>query len=218
MYRILEGGIAPRIRKRKAKITSNPHGDFMDPEKNPWKTLSTREIYKDARVLFRADSVIRPDGTKGVYTVLDIPASVAIVPIDTNGKVTLVKEWRYPIKSYSWGIPMGYIDSGEKTLGGARRELMEESGITARSWTNLGRVAQQVARLNNYCCIYLAQDLTVGPLIRRADEVQERKNIPIRKAIEWCNKGTIVCAISVSGLFKAAFYLGYLSQQPKLKK
>lgn len=106
--------------------------------KNPWTTLSTRNIYRNQWIGVREDDVIRPDGGKGIYGVVEVRPSIGVLALNDRGELLLVGQWRYPVNRYSWEIPRGGSHEGETDLQTvAARELREEAGVRAANWTRL---------------------------------------------------------------------------------
>lgn len=105
-----------------------------------WQTRSSRTVYQNRRIRVREDEVVGPDGTDGIYGVLEVrsPAVfvVAITPVD---EVVLVEIDRYTLDQPSLEVPGGATD-GQEPLVAGRRELLEETGLTASSWRDLGQV------------------------------------------------------------------------------
>ena len=87
---------------------------------NPWQTLSSRSVYENDWVRVREDEVIQPDGQKGIYGVIEIPASVGIVAVNDNDEIALAGQWRYPLGRYSWEIPRGGSHGDPNLLGVAQ--------------------------------------------------------------------------------------------------
>ena len=108
---------------------------------NPWKTLDTKLIYENAWLRLRQDSVIRPDGNQGIYSVVELPPSVGIVAVDESRQVALVTQWRYVHNKISIEIPTGSSSERDRTLRmAAERELLEETGLSAHRWRELGSI------------------------------------------------------------------------------
>jgi ADP-ribose pyrophosphatase len=109
--------------------------DTWDEGGNPWIVKGVTQAF--ANDWFRIDEhdVIRPDGAKGYYGVIRVRRlAVGVLPIDAEGCVHLVGQWRFPLGRYSWEMPEGGAEPGEDARGCAERELAEETGLRAREW------------------------------------------------------------------------------------
>src|SRR5262249_61714848 len=101
-------------------------------EENPWTTLESRPVYENPWIAVREDRVLRPDGTPGIYGVVHFKnRAVGVLPVDEQGRVWLVGQYRYPTDRYSWEIPEGGGHGDETIEETARRELREETGLAA---------------------------------------------------------------------------------------
>jgi hypothetical protein len=113
----------------------------MAMEKNPWKTLTQEVKYENPWITVEEHQVLNPSGGEGIYgTVHFKNKAIGIVPVDAEGNTWLVGQYRYPLDEYSWEIPEGGCPVGEDILEGARRELKEETGLSANSWENIMRI------------------------------------------------------------------------------
>src|SRR3569833_1216440 len=106
---------------------------------SPWKMLHSRIVYQNQYVTIYEDDVIKPNGTQGTYTYNVSPPFVLIVAYDDT-KLLFVRQYRYPLGEIAIEFPGGGIDGDETTLSAAQRELQEEAGYQAVSWTKLGEV------------------------------------------------------------------------------
>jgi len=174
---------------------------------NNWKTVSSRMVYQDRFVRFLADDVIRPDGKKGVYTILETNPAVAIIAMTADKRIILTKEWRYPHATWVWGVPTGLINDGETPIASAQRELQEEACTTSKKWTNLGSFGPACARMSTIIHVLLAQDATVEPFKPQVDEVWERKLVPLSTALRMCNLGKVLSGVSQVSIYKAWHYI-----------
>src|SRR5688572_13985641 len=92
---------------------------------NPWQTINQQVVYDNDWIRVREDNVIRPDGKPGIYGIVQYKnKAIGILPIDDDGNVYLVGQYRYPLELYSWEIPEGGCPEGEEPLEAAQRELL----------------------------------------------------------------------------------------------
>jgi 8-oxo-dGTP pyrophosphatase MutT (NUDIX family) len=107
--------------------------------RNPWKTLESRTMYKNAWLRVREDQVVRPDGGAGIYGVVEIRPSVGILAFNEKSELAIVGQWRYALERYSYEIVRGGSGEGETDmLSVAKRELREEAGFEAGDWEPFG--------------------------------------------------------------------------------
>jgi len=132
--------------------------------KNPWRTLNQRWVYTNPWIHVREDSVIRPGGSSGVYSVVVMPPSVGVVAVDDNGLVALVKQWRYTLDRLSLEVPTGGLNDDELdpdgALRGAQRELQEETGLQSDLWQFLGTIDNSNGVTNEVAHLFLATGVT----------------------------------------------------------
>jgi 8-oxo-dGTP pyrophosphatase MutT (NUDIX family) len=175
-----------------------PQTIMKDKFANPWQTISTRQVYDNPWIRVREDQVIRPDGEPGIYGVIHFKnKAIGIVPVDADGNIHLVGQFRYTLNSYSWEIPEGGCPDDEEPLETAKRELMEEMGLAAREWKQLG-----TAHLSNSVCdeeaiYYLATDLTYGEANPEGTEKLERRCVPVSEALRMIQSGEMTDALSI---------------------
>jgi 8-oxo-dGTP pyrophosphatase MutT (NUDIX family) len=173
--------------------------------KNPWKTESSREVYKNAWIRVREDHVIRPDGGPGIYGVIEIRPSVGVVAIDEQDRVVLVGQWRYSLDRYSWEIPRGGSQPGETDmLEVAKRELAEETGVMARCWQKLGAVDVCNGVADDVQTLFLATDLSATEMNLDPEEDITVEWQPFEEAVRMAMDGHITEVCSVAALFQVA--------------
>ncbi len=175
--------------------------------KNPWKTLSTRQIYKNDWIRLREDQVITPTGTSGIYSVVEAKPALGIVPLTDDLQTCLVGQYRYTLNTYTWEIPEGGGREDEDTLDGAKRELLEETGLSAKKWTFLDRLYTSNSFTDEIGYIYLAEDLTNG--IPKPDQTEDLqvKMLPFRDAWQMVIDYEIKDALAIIGIMRAYQYL-----------
>jgi 8-oxo-dGTP pyrophosphatase MutT (NUDIX family) len=170
---------------------------------NPWRTLGSRTIYRNSWLTLREDRVIRPDGAEGIYGVVEILPSCGIVAINEDNQIALVGQWRYVHNKYSLEIPTGGSEQGETPLDAAKRELLEETGLTARDWTALGTVDNSNGVTTDTAHLFLARNLTTGPPVPQGDEQVELRWMPFADAVLSVMNGEITESVSVAAILKA---------------
>lgn len=174
--------------------------------RNPWRTLDTRVVYANSWITVREDSVIRPDGQPGIYGVVEILPSVGIVALTDRDEIALVSQWRYTLGKMSLEIPTGGSEAGETILEAAGRELAEEAGLDAATWTPLGSIDNSNGITTDVSHIFLARALAPlpGGQRRQGDEQIEVVWMPFDEAVEAALAGDITESVSVAGILKAA--------------
>ena len=115
---------------------------------SPWRTLGVREVYRNPWMTVVEHAVVRPDGTDGIYGIVDPGDNAAIIALDDDDHLWLAGEYAYPVQRYEWKIPSGKVEEGEPALEAAQRELAEETGLHAREWSPLGSYYPQRGHLH----------------------------------------------------------------------
>jgi len=176
------------------------------PTKNPWTTLSSREVYSNKWIGVEEHQVINPAGGNGVYgKVLFKNKAIGVVPIDEQGNTWLVGQHRYALNEYSWEIPEGGSPLGTSILESAKRELKEETGITATTWTQILRMHTSNSVTDEEAFVFLAEGLTLGK--NQLEETEADlivKKLPFRDVLKMVMDGTITDAMSVAAILKIA--------------
>jgi 8-oxo-dGTP pyrophosphatase MutT (NUDIX family) len=173
--------------------------------RNPWKTTASRVAYENAWIRVREDQVTRPDGTAGLYGVVEIRPSVGIVALNERDEIALVGQWRYALNRHSWEIPRGGSAPEEtEILAVAQRELAEEAGVKATRWQVLGPVDVCNGVANDVQTLYLATELSETPMNLDPEEdiVVEWK--PFAEAVKMAMDGRITEVCSIAGILMAA--------------
>ena len=127
------------------------------------KRISREEIFKGVAMHLVRDEIMLPDGSKSVREISLHNGAAAVLPLLPDGRVIMVRQYRYAHERVMLEIPAGKLDTpDEPHLEGARRELLEETGAVAEKYTYLGSIAPSPALLNEVIHIYLAEGISIG--------------------------------------------------------
>lgn len=166
------------------------------------KTIDSREIFKGRIIRVRLDTVRLPNGKEGIREVVEHPGGVAILAIDSEERVLLVRQYRYPFERVMTEVPAGKREPGEPPFITAQRELQEEVGATADTWTELGTLIPSPGCYGETLYLYMAQDLHFGATHPDEDEFLEPLRVPLDEAVRQCMDGTLTDAKTVAAVLK----------------
>jgi len=166
--------------------------------------LSSRVIYPGKIIRVETWQVRLPDGGTALREIVRHNGAAAIVPVDAEGNVTLVRQHRVAVGRFTWEIPAGKLDSpGEDPFHAAKRELEEETGLQAESWRLLNRIDTTPGFCNEQIAIYLATGLSQHPAHPDADEFLGLVKMPLGEAVAHCMAGDFHDSKTVIGLLMA---------------
>ena len=166
-------------------------------------TSKQNYIYNGAIINVRCDDIVQEDGRKAKREVVEHRGGVCIVPIDNEGNVLLVKQFRYAIGKDILEIPAGKREVNEDTFETAKRELSEETGCTAGDWKNLGSFIVTPGYCTEKFYIYLAKDLQYFEQHLDEGEHVTIEKIKFEDALDMVYTNQIDDAKSVIGLLMA---------------
>jgi 8-oxo-dGTP pyrophosphatase MutT (NUDIX family) len=135
------------------------------------------------------------------------PGAAAIVAVDGDERVCVVRQYRHGITDFLWEIPAGKLDSGEAPQLCAVRELAEETGVTAKRWTSLGLFLPAPGIFTEVIHLYLARDLEVGTPAPDADEELELQWLPMSDAMAKVQRGEWNDGKTALALLRAQYHL-----------
>ncbi len=176
---------------------------------NPWKKQSSKQIYDNPWIRLEEDQVINPGGGKSIYgKVLFKNYAIGIIPLDKEQNTWLVGQWRYTLDAYSWEIPMGGGPKEEGKLESAKRELKEETGLTAGRWSELLQMHTSNSVTDEVGYAYLAQELTPGETEFEETEDLKVWKLPFVEAHQMVLEGQITDGLSMVAIMKLGRMLG----------
>ena len=171
----------------------------------PWKRRSSKEVYDNPWISVRHDEVITPAGGPGIYGCVHFKSqAIGIIPLDENGNTWLVGQYRYSLQEYSWEIPMGGSPLDGDPLSTAKKELKEETGLSAHKWRQLMRVHTSNSVTDEEGFVFVAEQLEVGEMELEETEDITVKKLPLSEALAMVMDGRITDCISVAGLLRCA--------------
>lgn len=170
---------------------------------NQERTLHSERIYEGKIVNLRVDTVELPSGRKTKREIVEHGGCAAIVAIDSEKNVILVRQYRKPVERALLEIPAGGLEPGEDPLDGARRELEEETGFSAERWEHLSMFYTSPGFCTEFMHLYLATELK--PINRAADDDEhiEVVRVPLKKTLELIASGEVCDVKSIAGLLMA---------------
>jgi ADP-ribose pyrophosphatase len=167
------------------------------------RLLSSTVPYRGPVFWVTTDKVLEPSGVRVRRDVVRHSGSVVILAVDETSRaprVLLEKQYRHAAGTFLYELPAGRIDAGESELKAAKRELLEETGYSARSWKRVLHFWVSPGFVAEVMSIYLARDLSVGEAEPEEDEVIEIKMFPLDKAVSMVMKGRIQDAKTIAGI------------------
>ena len=176
------------------------------------ETFSSQLIYDGRAVKLRVDSVRLDNGRQTTREIVEHSDCIAVVAIDKNDNVLLVKQFRKPVEKELLEIPAGGIDTGEDPEEAVSRELREEIGYMPRKVQRLGGFYSAPGYCSEYLYLYLATDLVPSQLIAEDTESINVVRIPLREIPDLIATGRICDAKSIAGL------LAYLEYSKRKKR
>ena len=171
----------------------------------PEKKLATQQIYQGRAVNIRVDTVEKASGTKTTREVVEHSDCVAVVVLDEQGNVLLVRQFRHAVDKFLLEIPAGGIDPGEEPVDSVRRELQEEIGFFPRKIDKVGGFYATPGYGTEYLHCFLATDLVPSRLVAEDTDDIELVRVPREEIPRLIASGEICDAKSIAALFTFLF-------------
>ena len=168
----------------------------------PWTITDSTKVYEDPWIRLDHDKVIRPDGLAGTYSTVVLKPGVTVIAIDDQDEVHLTSEFHYAVGRVTLEGVSGGIEEGEDPLASAERELREELGIMAATWSSLGHCDPFTSAVRSPVRMFLAQRLSFTDVQPEGTELIERIAMPFEQALEHVFDGRITHAPTCIALLK----------------
>jgi ADP-ribose pyrophosphatase len=171
----------------------------------PWKTLSSREIYQNRWIHVREDIAEMPDGNTTIYGVVTSGRCVGVLPFIDHDHVVMVRQYRYVFKeNHRWEMPTGAVHAGETLEEAAQREMQEEVGYSAARFQHVSSFYSSKSFCHEICHLYLGYDLTKAQGIPDETEFLEVAIMPFSEVLDMVIANEIREAMTVIAVLHAA--------------
>jgi ADP-ribose pyrophosphatase len=178
------------------------------------RIISSRTVYTGPVFWVSTDHVEEPGGVRARRDLIHHSGSVVVLAVDGSGpttRVLLERQYRHAAQDYLWELPAGRIDPGEQELTAARRELLEETGYTARKWKRILKFYASPGFVAETMSVFLATGLRAGEAQPEEDEIIYKRLVPLPAAVSMAVRGTIRDAKTISSVL----WLDHMSRRSK---
>lgn len=165
------------------------------------RTLRRKEIWRGSVGSFGIERVALPNGKETDLAILKHPGAVAVVPFLNSERVILLRQYRHAIGKMIWEVPAGKLDGAETPETCVARELLEETGYSAKRIERTGMIYSTPGFSDEQLYLFCAYDLTPGEQALEEHEVIETHEVPLDEALVMVDRGDICDAKSVAALF-----------------
>jgi len=162
--------------------------------------VGSEEILKGNFLHVCRDTVRLPDGAQTTREYVIHPGAVMIVAQLDDGQLVLERQYRYPVQAVMLEFPAGKLDPGEVSLACAQRELLEETGYTARQWARAGVLHPVISYSTEFIDVWFARGLTLGEPKLDAGEFLEVFTATPAELLGWCGNGRVTDAKTLAGV------------------
>jgi 8-oxo-dGTP pyrophosphatase MutT (NUDIX family) len=168
-----------------------------------FKLIRSETLLEGRAFKIRRDYLRTPDGRETKYDIVEHTGSVIMLPIDADGNLLFVRQYRHAAGSELLELPAGTRHDNESYEACAARELREETGLAARVLEKAGQFYLAPGYSTEFMMVYIATDLAADPLPSDADEFLQLEKIPVAKALQMAEEGQVPDAKSLAALFLA---------------
>ncbi len=163
------------------------------------RKTASQELFKGHFLHAMRDTVALPDGSTATREYVVHPGAVMVIPLLDDGRLVLERQFRYPVGQVMVEFPAGKIDPGEPVFDCARRELLEETGYTARQWARAGQMHPVISYSTEFIDIWFARGLQMVGRKLDAGEFLDVITATPQQLIDWCRDGRVTDAKTLAG-------------------
>lgn len=172
------------------------------------KIIGSKRLYEGAIINLELMDVTLPNGKAAKREIVRHPGGVGIAALDDENNIYLVRQYRAPYDKIIFEIPAGKLDKGEEPLNAAKRELSEETGLTAKEIKYVGDFYPSVGFCDEVLRMFIATGLSEGEVHPDADEFVNTVKMPFDEAVELVLNGTIKDGKTIATILKTKLILG----------
>ncbi len=169
--------------------------------------VEVKNVFTGRVIEVNVERVPLPNGTTAELEIIRHPGGAAVVALDTDNRICLLRQFRHAAAGWVWELPAGKIDNREPPLETARRELEEEAGMAANSWQTLGDYLSSPGVFTEVVHLFLATELTPLPPRPEEHEVFEVHWLPFTDVLRMARSGELRDGKSLVGVFRAAAHV-----------
>jgi ADP-ribose pyrophosphatase len=198
------------VTKKTAKTTGTLKAK---PATETAKILDSQMVYEGPLFRVMRDHIIEPSGREAHRDVIRHNGSVVILAVDPGKKkkdpwVVIERQYRHAAGQYLWELPAGKLDAGETAMDGAKRELAEETGYQARTWSPLVEYFASPGFLGESMNVFLAEGLVAGDAHPEEDEAIDFRLVKLSELLDKIDKGKIIDGKTLTTILLYARQLG----------
>jgi ADP-ribose pyrophosphatase len=171
------------------------------------KIFKSEMLYEGQVFGVRADEVAEPNGVRATRVVITHPGSVVVLPVLDDGRIVMIEQYRHATRQYLWELVAGRIDKGETLKQAAARELKEETGYTAKRFTEIIDLWPTPGFLEERMHIFLAQELSAGQALPEEDEKIISRAYTVQELKRMIKTGKLRDGKSIAGIL---YYITFL--------
>jgi ADP-ribose pyrophosphatase len=201
---LLESGDVVRLTEVAAYGTTDLEAKLT---KTQAKVLNSEILYQGKVFRLQRDTVIEPGGVRAERDIIVHPGSVVVLPVFKDGRILLIRQYRHSVGEFLWELVAGRKEPGETPVAGARRELVEETGYSAKRLRKLMRVVPTPGFVNEWMWIFAAEGLTAGAARPEEDEKITPRIFNLKEAEKMIERGTLRDAKSICGILYYARFV-----------
>lgn len=161
-------------------------------------TIRSESVYEGSFLKVKRDTVRLPNGREGTREYIVHPGAVVVIAQPDDDHVVMIRQYRYPVQQVILEFPAGKLDPSEAPLACAQRELLEETGYTARHWSKAAEIHLAVGYSDEVIHIFFAKGLAAGDASPDEDEFVRVELMAVDALLDACCRGEVTDAKSLS--------------------